>query len=67
MNPLATFATGTNIDSIATSLETNITPDALWGAILPFAGIVGTLVVFSFCYRVIKRIISGAGKGKGKV
>lgn len=64
---LETFAEAgstANVQSIATSLGTEITAENLWAGVVPFAGILGALVVFSFCYRVFRKLISKAGKGK---
>ena len=61
---LETFADAGNLQSIATSLGGEITAENLWAGVLPFAQIIGVLVVFSFCYRVFRKLISKAGKGK---
>lgn len=60
---LETFADATNVSSIATSLGSEITAENLWAAVVPFAGIIGILVVFSFGYRVFRKLVSKAGKG----
>lgn len=50
-----------------TALTTGITPAALWGALTSLAPIVVVMVIFSFGYYVVRRIIKGAGKGKTRI
>lgn len=47
--------------------ETGITSANLWAQITPAAGFLAALVIFAFGYRVIRRLISGASKGRAKV
>lgn len=44
-----------------------ITSANLWAQITPAAAFLGAVVVFAFGYRVIRRLIAGASKGKAKV
>lgn len=44
-----------------------ITSANLWAQITPAAGFLAALVIFAFGYRVIRRLISGASKGRAKV
>ena len=39
----------------------------LWAQITPAAAFLGTIVIFAFGYRVIRKLISGASKGRAKV
>lgn len=49
-----------------TATEGGITAANLWATIAAGAGLLATLVLFSFAYRFIRRLISGASKGKAK-
>lgn len=44
-----------------------ISETALWGGITPIAPLIVILVVFAFSYRVARRSIGGASKGKVKI
>lgn len=44
-----------------------ITSANLWAQITPAAAFLGTIVIFAFGYRVIRKIIAGASKGRAKV
>lgn len=44
-----------------------ITPATLWGAIVPLAGLIGVVVVFSIAVHFLRRLIGGVGKAKPKI
>ena len=50
-----------------TAITEAVTPAALWGALASSAAFIGTIVVFAFGYRVVKRLVSGASRGKAKL
>ena len=56
-----------SLTSLITALTSNITAEAFWGNIAPFGTFLATMVVFAFGYRVIRKVISGAGRGKAKI
>lgn len=58
--------TPSGLTELVTTFSSNFTASNFWGAISPFAGIIATLVIFTFSYRIIKKVVSGASKGKGK-
>lgn len=41
--------------------------DKLWDVIVASGVLVGTLIIFGFGYRVVRRLISGARSGKAKL
>lgn len=47
--------------------ETGVTSDNLWAQITPAAAFIGALVIFGFGYRVLRKLISGARKGKASI
>lgn len=60
MGDLAGFITGlTGTDGVTSS--------NLWAQITPAAGFIGALVIFGFGYRVLRKLISGARKGKASI
>lgn len=50
-----------------TSLAGQVTVANLWGAIAPAAAIVGVGILVGFAYTVLRRTVSGLGKGKGRI
>lgn len=57
----------TNMTGVVSALQTAINTDAMFtnlGALIP---VVGGLLIFAFTYRIIRRIVKGAGKGKANV
>ena len=57
----------TSMSGVVSALQTAINTDAMFtnlGALIP---VVGGLLIFAFTYRIIRRIVKGAGKGKANV
>lgn len=65
MNGLVLFGTATGVNGAVSALETNLTADAVWGAITPFIPIVVTVSLIALSVYIIRRIIKRASKGKG--
>lgn len=63
--PILTAATGAA--AMASALEGGLTAQAFWDQITPFAGLIATIVVFAFGYRVVKKLIQGSSKAKARV
>lgn len=55
------------MQAFITAFQTTFTTDALWGDLAAIAVLLGTLVIFAFGYRLLKRAITGASKGKAKM
>lgn len=47
--------------------ENGVTSANLWAQVTPAAGFLAALVIFAFGYRVIRKIISGASRGRAKI
>lgn len=54
-----------SLTALVTSLTSGITAESFWANIAPFGALIATLVVFAFGYRVLRKVISKASKGKG--
>lgn len=59
------FGTASGVNGAVTALETNLTADAVWGAITPFIPVVVTVSLIALSVYIIRRIIKRASKGKG--
>lgn len=44
-----------------------ITSANLWAQITPAGGFIAAIVIFAFGYRIVRKLISGASKGRAKV
>lgn len=49
-----------------TSLQSSVSADQLWGVLAGAIGFVAIAVLFSFGYRLVRRLVSGISKGKTK-
>lgn len=59
--------TPTSMSSVVTALQSAISTDAMFtnlGVLIP---VVGGVLIFAFTYRIIRRIIGGANKGKARI
>lgn len=66
MNSLAVFGDMAGFITALTG-ENGVTSANLWAQITPAAGFIGAIVIFAFGYRIVRRITSGASKGKAKI
>lgn len=46
-------------------LTSTLTPDGLWNALVGVSALIGTMVLFAFGYRVVRKLVKGVSKGKG--
>lgn len=49
-----------------TALTTAITPSTFWDAIAQAVPFIVTVVIVAFGYRIVRRLVNGASKGKAK-
>lgn len=56
-----------NQQTFITALTTGVTAEQFWSNVAPFGAFIATMVVFAFGYRVVRKVISGAGKGRAKI
>lgn len=54
------------MEAFVTELTTSLTPTAFWGMLSDVAPLITVLVLIAFGYRVVRRLVSGASKGKAK-
>lgn len=50
-----------------TAFETTFGTDQMWAELTKAGALIGLVVVFAFGYKVIRRLIGGASKGKAKI
>ena len=57
----------TNITAVKTALETAINTESMFTNLSVLIPVVGGVLIFAFTYRIIRRIVGGANKGKAKI
>lgn len=62
---LAEVATG--MSALATALQGILTTDSFMANFTSLVPVIGGVLVFAFTYRVVRKIIKGAQKGKANV
>lgn len=59
---------GTSVmEGLVTALQGILTTDAFMANFTELVPVIGGVLIFAFTYRLVKRIINGAQKGKAKV
>lgn len=59
--------TPTSMSSVVTALQSILTTDAMFTNLAALIPVVGGVLIFAFTYRIVRRIVSGAGKAKAKI
>ena len=59
--------TKTAMEAVVTALKSILTTDAMFTNLSLLIPVVGGVLIFAFTYRIIRRIVGGAKKGKAKI
>lgn len=57
----------TAMQSVVTALQSILTTDAMFTNLAALIPVVGGVLIFAFTYRIVRRIVSKAQKGKATV
>lgn len=57
----------TNMENVVTQLQSILTTDAMFGNLAALIPVVGGVLIFAFTYRIIRKIIKGAQRGKASI
>lgn len=57
----------TNMSGVVTALQGILTTDAMFTNLAALISVVGGVLIFAFTYRIIRRIVGGAQKGKARI
>lgn len=55
------------MEEFVAAISAAITVDSLWAQVTQFATFIGIVAVFVFGYRIARRVVTGAAKGKLKM
>lgn len=59
--------TPTSMSALVTALQGILTTDAMFANLSSLVPVVGGVLVFAFTYRIVRRIVKGAQKGKANI
>lgn len=59
--------TKTAMEAVVAALKSILTTDAMFTNLSLLIPVVGGVLIFAFTYRIIRRIVSGANRGKAKI
>lgn len=57
----------TPMADLVTALTTAVSTNTMLSTLTDFIPVVGAVLIFAFTYRVLRRVISGASKGKARI
>lgn len=57
----------TAMSSVVTALQGILTTDAMFTNLATLIPVLGGILIFAFTYRLIRKMVSGAPKGKAKI
>lgn len=60
-------STTTAMEQLVTALQSILTTDAFMANFTKLVPVIGGVLIFAFTYRIVKKIIKGAQKGKANV
>ena len=55
------------MEGLITKLTTAVSTDTMLSTLTDFIPVVGAVLIFAFTYRILRRVISGASKGKARI
>lgn len=57
----------TSMSAVVTALQGILTTDAMFTNLAALIPVLGGILIFAFTYRLVRRMVSGAPKGKAKI
>lgn len=59
--------TSTAMSSVVSALQSAITTDTMFTNLSALIPVIGGVLIFAFTYRIVRKIVGGAQKGKARV
>ncbi len=59
--------THTTMSALVTALQSILTTDAMFTNLASLIPVVGGVLIFAFTYRIVRRIVKSAQKGKANI
>lgn len=60
-------ATATTMEGLVTALKTILTTDAMFANLTALIPVIGGILLFSFTYRIVRKMITKASTGKAGI
>lgn len=60
-------STATTMTGVVSALKDILTTDAMFTNLASLIPVIGGVLIFAFTYRIIRRVVTGAQKGKARV
>lgn len=57
----------TGMDALVTALKTILTTDAFMANLTALVPVIGGVLIFAFTYRLVRKLIKGAQRGKANI
>lgn len=57
----------TAMTDVVSALQSALTTNAMFTNLAALIPVVGGVLIFAFTYRIVRKIVSGASKGKAKI
>ena len=57
----------TGMSALVTALQGILTTDAFMGNLVSLVPVIGGVLIFAFTYRLVRKIVKGAAKGKANI
>lgn len=64
---LTTPVAAAGMDAWVGAFQATWNSASMWTELTAAAGLIGLVVVFAFGYRIVRRLVSGASRGKAKI
>lgn len=61
------IGTATGMSDLVSALQGILTTDAFMGALSALVPVIGGVLLFAFVYRITRKLVKGASKGKANI
>lgn len=59
--------TETGMSAVVTALQSVLTTDAMFTNLASLISVIGGVLIFAFTYRIIRKVVKGAAKGRANI
>lgn len=60
-------SSGTGMSALVTALQEILSTDAMLANLTTLIPVIGGLILFAFTFRIVRKMIKGASKGKANI
>lgn len=59
--------TETGMSAVVTALQSILTTDAMFTNLASLIPVIGGVLIFAFTYRIVRKVVKGASRGKANI